>query len=103
MSEISSISSIVINSDLSVVQQFSPNNIPQDTIGFQTVLQNGLDKIEGKIANANEVVRQFTIDDSVPIHQVTIALEEARIAVELAMQVRSRLLEGYRELMNMQI
>jgi flagellar hook-basal body complex protein FliE len=31
------------------------------------------------------------------------ALEDARLSVELAMQVRTRLLEGYRELMGMQL
>jgi flagellar hook-basal body complex protein FliE len=39
----------------------------------------------------------------VPLHQVTYALEEARLSVELAMQVRTRLVESYRELMNMSI
>jgi flagellar hook-basal body complex protein FliE len=34
---------------------------------------------------------------------VTYALEEARMAVELAMQVRSKLVDGYREIMNMQL
>jgi flagellar hook-basal body complex protein FliE len=28
------------------------------------------------------------------------ALEQARLSVELAMQVRSRIVEGYREIMN---
>jgi len=37
------------------------------------------------------------------VHQVTLALEQARLSVELAMQVRQRLVESYRELMNMQL
>jgi flagellar hook-basal body complex protein FliE len=37
------------------------------------------------------------------VHQVTYALEEARLSVELAMQVRAKLLDGFRELMNMQL
>ncbi|HTN14559.1 MAG TPA: flagellar hook-basal body complex protein FliE [Sphingomonadaceae bacterium] len=70
---------------------------------FQSVLSAGLDAVNGKIAHADELVRQFALDDSVPVHQVTIALEEARLSVELAMQVRTRLVETYRELMNMQL
>lgn len=70
---------------------------------FQSVLAAGLESINDKIATANDMVRQFAVDDNVPVHQVTIALEEARLSVELAMQVRTRLLEGYRELMNMQL
>ncbi len=70
---------------------------------FQSILSAGLDTVNGKVANADQLVRQFALDDSVPVHRVTIALEEARLSVELAMQVRSRLVETYRELMNMQL
>ncbi|WEK46125.1 MAG: flagellar hook-basal body complex protein FliE [Candidatus Andeanibacterium colombiense] len=70
---------------------------------FQSILSAGLDAVNGKVANADQLVRQFALDDSVPVHQVTIALEEAKLSVELAMQVRTRLVETYRELMNMQL
>jgi flagellar hook-basal body complex protein FliE len=70
---------------------------------FQSILSSGLDAVNDKVANADQLVRQFALDDSVPVHQVTIALEEAKLSVELAMQVRSRLVETYRELMNMQL
>ena len=70
---------------------------------FDSVLAVGLRSVDQKIAHADSLVRQFALDDSVPVHQVTIALEEARLSVELAMQVRARLVETYREFMNMQL
>ncbi len=73
------------------------------TIGFAEMLTKELSNVEAKIDSANDIVREFTLDDNIPIHQVTIALEEARLVVELAMQVRTRLVEGYREIMNMQL
>ena len=72
-------------------------------VGFGDILATGMRHVEGKLATANELVQRFALDDSVPLHQVTYALEEARLSVELAMQVRTRLVESYRELMNMQI
>ncbi len=71
--------------------------------GFSDILASGMRHVEGKLATANELVQRFALDDSVPLHQVTYALEEARLSVELAMQVRTRLVESYRELMNMSI
>jgi len=68
---------------------------------FGDILMSGLRNVDGKVATADKLVQQFAVDDSVPVHQVTMALGEARVAVELAMQVRSGLLEGYRQLMNM--
>lgn len=70
---------------------------------FEAMLTGGFAAADAKIARADMLVRQFAVDETVPVHQVTIALEEARMAVELAMQVRTRLVEGYRELMNMQL
>ena len=79
--------------------------VPQQaaSVGFGDILASGMRHVEGKLATANDLVRRFALDDSVPLHQVTFALEEARLSVELAMQVRSRLVESYRELMNMQL
>jgi flagellar hook-basal body complex protein FliE len=71
--------------------------------GFADLLAQGMRTAETKVAHANDLVRQFAIDDSIPLHQVTYALEEARLAVELTMQVRTKLIESYRELMNMQL
>jgi len=71
--------------------------------GFADVLASGMRSMEEKLTTASDLVRRFAVDDSIPLHQVTFALEEARLAVELAMQVRTRLVESYRELMNMQL
>lgn len=79
-----------------------PAAAPQaGTPDFGEVLMAGLRGVDQKVASADKLVQQFAIDDSVPVHQVTMALAEARMSVEIAMQVRSRLVESYRELMNM--
>ncbi|MGQ0661099.1 flagellar hook-basal body complex protein FliE [Sphingosinicella sp.] len=70
---------------------------------FGSILTSGLRQVDARVASANYLVRRFALDDNVPLHQVTYALEEARLAVELATQVRARLVESYRELMNMQL
>ncbi|MEA3064403.1 MAG: flagellar hook-basal body complex protein FliE [Sphingomonadales bacterium] len=88
-------------SRLSLTAPVAPAQIGQ--AGFSDILASGIRQVEGKVATANEMVQRFALDDSVPLHQVTFALEEARMSVELAMQVRTRLVESYRELMNMQI
>ncbi|HEX8263067.1 MAG TPA: flagellar hook-basal body complex protein FliE [Allosphingosinicella sp.] len=88
-------------SRLSLTAPVAP--VQTNQVGFSDVLASGMRHVEGKLATANELVQRFALDDSVPLHQVTYALEEARMSVELAMQVRTRLVESYRELMNMQI
>ena len=70
---------------------------------FADLLAAGLKQVDAKVASADDLIRRFTLGEGVPVHQVTYALEEAKLSVELAMQVRARLLDGYRELMNMQL
>lgn len=76
---------------------------PATAPDFAQLLMAGLHGVDAKVAHADALAREFALDDSVPVHQVTMALAEARVSVELAMQVRARLIEGYRELMNMQL
>ena len=40
---------------------------------------------------------------NVPVHQVMIASEEAGVSFQLMLEVRNKLLEGYQELMRMQV
>ncbi|KQN21427.1 hypothetical protein ASE86_14470 [Sphingomonas sp. Leaf33] len=81
----------------------SPPAVEQAAGGFGAMLMNGLGAVNAKLENADALVRRFAVDENVPVHHVTMALEEARLSLELAMQVRGRLVEGYRELMNMQL
>ncbi|WP_052215777.1 flagellar hook-basal body complex protein FliE [Sphingomonas sp. ERG5] len=89
-----------------VIMQLGGAALPQQPVqgaGFGDILAAGMKQVEAKLSTADSLVKQFALDDSVPVHQVTFALEEARMSVELAMQVRARLVEGYRDVMNMQI
>lgn len=104
MNEIAPIGALLPEGPASLLNQLGAGTTgaaPQT--GFASILQSGIENVNTKIATADSLVRQFTLDDSIPVHQVTIALEEARLSVELAMQVRQRLVESYRELMNMQL
>jgi flagellar hook-basal body complex protein FliE len=70
---------------------------------FADTLIDGLRQVEAKVANADSLLLAFARGETIPVHQVTLALEQARISVELAAEVRSRLLETYRDFMNMQL
>lgn len=80
-----------------------PVPVAEPAGGFAATLRSGLATMETRLAEADTLVRRFALGDDIPMHRVTYALEEARLSVELAMQVRGRLLDGYRELMGMQL
>jgi flagellar hook-basal body complex protein FliE len=71
--------------------------------GFDQVLMRGLAAVDAKVAHADSMIEAFATGAPIPVHEVTIALEQARLSVELAGQVRTHLIETYREFMNMQV
>lgn len=103
MTGVESIAAVSANAPASALPPATLDHAQTAPASFAEMVQHGVAQVEGRVAHANDLVRAFALDDAIPVHQVTIALEEARFAVELAMQVRTRLIESYRELMNMQL
>lgn len=79
----------------------APVNTPR--MSFQQLLQAGVEATDAKIAEADRLVAAFAVDNDIPVHRVTFALEEARLSLEMMIQVRNRLIEGYQQIMNMQV
>lgn len=76
---------------------------PAGNASFAQTLIDGIASVNERVANADAMVRAYALGDSVPLHQVTFALEEARLSMELMMQVRARLVESYQRMMEMQL
>lgn len=72
-------------------------------VSFEQMLRTGIDDANIKIAEADRMVTAFTLDNDIPSHQVMFALEQARLSLEMMVQVRNRLIEGYQQIMNMQV
>lgn len=58
---------------------------------------------DAAVQSAEQAVASFALNGETPPHQVMMALEEARMSLHFALQVRNRLVEGYQELMRMQL
>jgi len=82
----------------------------RDTLGAQSITRAGvfedamlqaLDKVSGAQLNASELQKQAIIDpDSVDIHDITIAQAEASMSLGVARNILSRLVQGWRDLIN---
>jgi flagellar hook-basal body complex protein FliE len=70
---------------------------------FGGMLLSGVQQVDTSVTAANNAVMDFALGKDVPPHQVVMALEDARLSLQFALQVRSRLVEGYQELMRMQL
>lgn len=71
--------------------------------GFASMLEGGVSEVERRVRVAEEGVANFATGADIPPHQVMLALEDARLSLQFALQVRTRLVEGIQELMRMQL
>jgi flagellar hook-basal body complex protein FliE len=70
---------------------------------FANLLNEGIGNVEQKVTGAEQLATAFAVDDSVPLHQVTFALQQARLSLEFLLQVRNRLVEAYQQFAAMQL
>ena len=53
--------------------------------------------------HAGDLSTRFAAGEPLDVHQVMIAAQEASVALNLAIQVRNKLVEGYQELMRVNV
>lgn len=70
---------------------------------FTQQVAQGLGQVNQQLLVAQAELQQLAVGGDVSLHQVMLHLEESRIALQLMLQVRNRVLEAYQDLMKMQI
>ncbi|MGQ9512513.1 flagellar hook-basal body complex protein FliE [Thermodesulfitimonas sp.] len=70
---------------------------------FSELLNRMINEVNGAQLNADKAIKGFLTGEVQDIHQVVLATEEARLMLELAVQVRNKILEAYQEISRMQI
>ncbi len=70
---------------------------------FATIVGEGVGSVNGSVTAADAATRALAAGKDIPVHQVMIALEEARADMQLVVQVRNRLLSAYHDIVTMQV
>lgn len=71
-------------------------------VNFADVLQKAIQDVNNTQETADEVSEAFALGKIDNVHDVTVATEQARLALELTIAVRSKVVEAYKEIMRMQ-
>jgi flagellar hook-basal body complex protein FliE len=71
--------------------------------GFADLLASSLDRVDRLQTEADRAVEDLTLGRQADIHSTMIAVEKAGVALELAMQIRNKLLNAYETLMRQQV
>ncbi|WP_420456796.1 flagellar hook-basal body complex protein FliE [Rubrivirga sp.] len=70
---------------------------------FHETLAGAVDRVDGTQKVADAQVEAFLAGETENVHEVMIALNQAELHFQLLTEVRNKLLDGYQELMRMQV
>jgi len=71
--------------------------------GFADLFARGMGEVNQQLVASQSELQGLALGDAANLHQVMIRLEETKLAFQLMVQVRNRLLEAYQDVMRMQI
>ncbi|MED3623995.1 flagellar hook-basal body complex protein FliE [Neobacillus thermocopriae] len=95
---IQQVSSIKINQN-----PYQKLEVNQTKTSFANVLQGYLQQVDQTVKQASNLSVLAATGQIENIHDVTIASQKAKIALELTVTVRDKAVEAYHEMMRMQI
>ena len=72
-------------------------------VSFGDVLNQFVSEVNDKQIASGQAVNDLLSGKDIPLHQAMIAMQEAGVAFQLMVEVRNKLLDGYQELMRMQV
>jgi len=93
-----------------ISQILSNNNIKdfkvdsnQEKINFGEILNEALNKVNDDQLYADEMDRMLATGEVDSVHEVTIAAQKAQLTLNLAIEIKSQLMEAYKDIMRLQI
>jgi flagellar hook-basal body complex protein FliE len=70
---------------------------------FSSVLTNALQQVNSLQNDASDQAQAFALGQTSDIHSVMIAAQKATVALDMATEVRSKVLEAYQQIMQIQM
>ncbi|WP_233007997.1 flagellar hook-basal body complex protein FliE [Rheinheimera faecalis] len=89
-----------IGSELSVHESdlISRNNIQSS---FIDTIQQSVGELNVDLVQSAQLLEKMAMGEQISTHEVMLAMSEAKMSLQLAVEVRNKLLEAYQEVMKM--
>lgn len=71
--------------------------------GFGDLLKNQMNNINNLQAQADQATQTYAVGGDIELHNVIMAAEKADMAMQLALQIRNRVISAYQEISRMNI
>lgn len=97
------IESITGINELPGINEISKSVDTQSTNNFENVLLNEINNVNDKIITAEQNVTDLAMGKTTNIHEVMLSINEAKLSLQMMMEVRNKALEGLHDILKMQV
>jgi flagellar hook-basal body complex protein FliE len=87
----------------SLVEWSKPEMSQPEGISFSQYLGQAIQEVDSMQKQADQMALKVVTGEINEIHQATIAAEKASLSLQLALQIRSKVVEAYQEIMRMPV
>ena len=77
--------------------------LSENKTSFSDVINDAIDKVNNLQVESSKMTDDFLTGKSDNIHSVIIAGSKADLSLQMTLQVRNKVMEAYKEIMNMQM
>lgn len=83
--------------------QMVRDNRPAERADFGALVGTQLENLNQALSQSDAATLDFALGGTTPVHEVMLSIEQARLSLQLAVEVRNKAVEAYQELMRMQL
>lgn len=72
-------------------------------LSFAETLKNSLNEVNDLQINSEQMTVDFIRGEDISVHELMLATEEAKLSLQMAVQIRNKLVEAYQEINKLQL
>ncbi len=77
------------------------SNKTNSVTSFEKTIEDSLKKVNELQLKKDQMIEEFAVGKNQNVHEVMIALQKADIAIKLTSAVRNKVIDAYKQLLNM--
>ncbi len=97
------ITPIAWTSELSLASSATTELASISSTDFGALLKSGVTTLTEQTDQATRLLSAYAVGEPVSPHELVMAMEQAKMSMQLAVEVRNRLVDAYQELTRLQI
>ena len=101
--DVSAISFLPVNADIKQLAYSGIDHGQSIQTPFGNWMQQQLSSLNTTLVESDQGAMKLAAGETDNLHLVMIKMEEAKLALQLAMQVKNRLMEAYQDVLRMQV